>query len=88
MAMIEGGLAVLGVLALGMAALMTGMILLEAANDRAWARKLPHRDRLIAPPHQAVGSPALDDPEAGIWTWYDKTTGWHSEWRPSRKIRR
>jgi hypothetical protein len=49
----------------------------DRALQDAWKRLESHR-----PPERSTAD------QDSLWTWYDKTTGWHSEWRPSRKIRR
>ena len=64
------------------ALVMVGAIwaVFDAWEDAQARRRLRRQAEVDGPLRQPVGSPALDDPATGVWTWWDGTR-WHTERR-------
>lgn len=64
------------------ALVMVGAIwaVFDAWEDAQARRRLRRQAEMDGPLRQPVGSPALDDPATGVWTWWDGTR-WHTERR-------
>lgn len=76
---IESALAVVGLVSLVFVLTGLGISVYDWIDDVRWQKKLAVQARTL----QAVGTPSLDDPEAGVWSWYDGKR-WHTERRDSK----
>ena len=57
--------------------------ILETWEDARWHKRLQIQQAELERLMQPTGSPALDDPEARVWSWYDGKR-WHTERREQK----
>ena len=74
---IESALAIIGMVSVLFLVIGFAVSIIEWIEDVRWSKRLTERAQTM---QQAVGTPSLDDPEAGVWSWYDGKR-WHTERR-------